>query len=91
MHFLQCGPSDTAVPYGRDALFMFANQLILCMIDELLADLPSLLEWSQRWPDLMDSLLTTKLNVQLYCSITFTAAAGRRSLIDSVCHDDLRI
>lgn len=37
-------PSGPALPYIKDALFMFGNQLILCMMDELLADLPSL--WS---------------------------------------------
>lgn len=66
-------PLDTAIPYIRDALFMFGNQLILCMMDELLADLPSLLEQRQRWPYLMDSLSASKLNAQLHWIIKYTA------------------
>lgn len=56
MHFLRHAPPDPAVPYILDALFMFGNQLLLCMMDELLADLPSLWSGVRGGPILKDSL-----------------------------------
>lgn len=58
-------PSHPAVPYILDALFMFGNQLLLCMMDELLADLPSFWSGVRGGPDLRDSSSALKINVEL--------------------------